>query len=181
MPQSSLPLFCRFVALLAVAFTLACGPVKRPDGGEGPLPVGAVAPDLEAQDQTGAARRLSAERGHRVLVYFYPKDGTPGCTAEACAIRDSWNRFEQAGVKVFGVSAQTQATHADFAREHKLPFPLLADPDLVWAKAFGVGTIAGLTRRVSFLLDREGKVAKIYPDVVPASHAAEVLADAALH
>src|SRR5262249_29377537 len=137
------------------------------------------APQVKAVDQNGALHTLSAERGHPVLVYFYPKDGTPGCTTEACTFRDAWNDFKKAGVQVFGVSAQDQASHAAFAKEEKLDFPLLADPENAWAKAFGVPTLLGLTKRVSFLLDKEGKIAKVYPDVVPAQHAAEVLADAA--
>jgi len=113
-----------------------------------------------------------------MLVYFYPKDSTPGCTKEACAFRDAWNRFEEAGVLVVGVSTDSADSHRAFAKEHALPFPLVADTDLAWAKAFGVPTIMGVTRRVSVLL-HDGRVTKVYPDVDPGVHATEVLTDAA--
>lgn len=163
----------------AVVAFVACGAVQRPDGGSGLLPVGASAPDLTAQDQHGETKRLSAERGHPVVVYFYPKDGTPGCTKEACAFRDAWDGYQKQNVTIFGVSSQGVDSHRDFAKEEKLPFSLLADPDHVWADAFGVGRTLGMTSRVSFLIDGEGKIAKVYPDVDPGLHAAEVLSDAA--
>jgi peroxiredoxin Q/BCP len=173
----------RVLRALALAAALAhagcAGSSTRPDGGEGLLAIGAAAPEVTRVDEAGATRKLSDERGHAVLVYFYPKDGTPGCTQEACAIRDRWKDFEAAGLRVIGVSAQDAASHAEFAKQERLPFPLVADTDLAWARAFGVGSFLGMTSRVSFLLDREGRVAKVYPDVVPAQHAAEVLADAA--
>jgi peroxiredoxin Q/BCP len=165
--------------LFAAAAPLGCGAVSRPDGGEGHLPVGSAAPDLAAVDQDGKERRLTAERGHPVVVYFYPKDGTPGCTKEACAFRDAWDKYKQAGVQVFGVSTDDAKSHAEFAKEHKITFPLLADPDGVWTKAFGVSTTLGMASRVSFLIDASGKVAKVYPDVDPGVHADEVLKDAA--
>ena len=146
--------------------------------GSTPLPVGAAAPDLAAADQTGKAHRLSEERGHPLVVYFYPKDGTPGCTKEACAFRDSWAKFQKAGVAVFGISADDAKSHEQFAKEQKLPFPILADPSHQWSQAFGVGTMLGMDKRVSFLLDKQGKVAKVYPDVDPAIHADQVLKDA---
>ena len=167
------------IPLALVALTaLGCGATTRPDGGSGPLPVGSSPPDLTALDQHGKTHRLSEERGHPTVVFFYPKDGTPGCTTEACAFRDAWDRFQKAGVQVLGVSADDQKSHEEFSKEEKLPFPILADPDHVWAKAFGVPLRLGMTSRVSFLLDAEGKVAKVYPDVDPGVHASEVLADA---
>jgi peroxiredoxin Q/BCP len=150
----------------------------RPDGGNGLLPVGAAAPDITGSDQHGKPRSLVAERGHPVVVYFYPKDGTPGCTAEACAFRDAWDRYAKAGVAIFGVSSDTEKSHAEFASEQKIPFPLLADIELRWAKAFGVRTTLGMTSRVSFLIGSDGKVAKVYRDVDPGVHADEVLRDA---
>jgi thioredoxin-dependent peroxiredoxin len=170
-----------FSALLLVSVLAAaagCGATKRPDGGEGMLAPGAAAPDLAAVDQNGTSRRLSEERGHPVIVFFYPKDDTPGCTKEACAFRDTWSRFQKAGVQVFGVSADDQKSHSQFAKEQKLPFPILADADKTWIKAFGVPTTLGMASRVSFLLDGSGKIAKVYPDVDPAIHADEVLKDA---
>jgi peroxiredoxin Q/BCP len=169
------------VAALALASVLGagCGAVKRPDGGTGLLGVGATPPDLHASDQDGAARSLSAERGHPVVVYFYPKDATPGCTKEACAFRDAWARYQAAHVQVFGVSADSVASHAEFAKAERLPFPILADPEHTWSAAFGVPTTLGMNKRVSFLLDKDGKVAKVYPDVDPGVHADRVLGDAA--
>jgi thioredoxin-dependent peroxiredoxin len=164
---------------LALAVVACGGSPRRPDGGHGLLTVGAAAPDLRGEDQTGTVQRLSSERGHPVVVYFYPKDGTPGCTREACAFRDAWARFEAAGVRVWGVSADSRESHARFAREQNLTFPLLADPELRWASAFGVGTTMGMTHRVTFLVDPAGRIAKVYPEVDPAVHADEVLADAA--
>jgi peroxiredoxin Q/BCP len=161
------------------AVLVSCGAATRPDGGEGPLPAGASAPDLQGTDQHGKIQKLSDERGHPVVVYFYPKDGTPGCTAEACAFRDAWDRFKQAGVQVLGVSTDDAASHAEFAKEERLPFPIVADPDKAWVKAFGVSTTLGMASRVSFLIDAAGKVAKVYPNVDPGVHADEVLKDAA--
>jgi peroxiredoxin Q/BCP len=156
-----------------------CGATARPDGGTGLLPVGSPAPDIAATDQHGTVQRLADQRGHKTVVYFYPKDGTPGCTKQACAFRDAWDRFEAAGVKVFGVSSDDQKSHETFAKEQKLPFPILADPDHAWARAFGVPLRLGMTARVTFLLDTHGKVAKAYPDVDPAQNASQVLGDAA--
>src|SRR5262245_53155260 len=166
-------------ALGGVAILLGCGATQRPDGGEGLLPVGATAPQLSALDQHGGKQSLAAEHGHPVVVYFYPKDGTPGCTKEACAFRDVWDKYKAAGVQIFGVSADDQKSHEQFAKEEKLPFPLLADPDHVWSRAFGVSTTLGMASRVSFLVGPNGKVAKVYPDVDPGVHATEVLQDAA--
>jgi peroxiredoxin Q/BCP len=169
-----------FVLALALAFPLAgCGAAKRNDGGTGLLPSGSMAPDLAAPDQTGKVRRIAEEHGHPLVVYFYPKDGTPGCTKEACAFRDSWERYQKAGVQIFGVSADDQKSHEQFAKEQHLPFPIVADPAHAWSTAFGVTTKLGMDMRVSFLIDGGGKVAKVYPNVDPALHADEVLKDAA--
>ncbi len=169
----------RFV--LPALFTLSlagCGATRRPDGGEGLLAVGTDAPNLTAVDQNGKSHRLADEKGHPVIVYFYPKDGTPGCTKEACAFRDAWNKFTAANVQVFGVSEDDSKSHEEFAKEQKLPFPILADPNGEWLRAFGVPSRLGMASRVSFLIDANGKVAKVYPDVDPGVHADEVLKDA---
>jgi len=156
---------------------MACGNVQRPDGGQGQLDVGKPAPDLTGVDQDGNERSIGGARGQFLVVYFYPKDGTPGCTEEACAFRDAWRRFEDAGVMIYGVSGDDQASHAEFAKEHHLPFPLIADPDGTWARHFGVGTFLGMTERVSFVVDPEGMIVARYPDVDPGVHADQVLAD----
>ena len=163
------------IPLLSV---LGCGAAARPDGGRGLLPAGSPAPDVSGPDQDGRGHRLLDEHGRLVVVYFYPRDATPGCTREACAFRDAWDRFRQAGIVVFGVSTQDEASHARFAREHRLPFPLIADPGLRWVAAFGVPVRLGMAARVSFLIDRAGRVAKVYPDVDPGVHASQILADA---
>ena len=168
--------------VLPALFTLTlagCGATRRPDGGEGLLAVGADAPDLSAVDQNGKTHKLGDERGHPVIVYFYPKDGTPGCTKEACAFRDAWNKFTAANVQVLGVSTDDAKSHEEFAKEQKLPFPILADPNSEWLHAFGVPSRLGMASRVSFLIDANGKIAKVYPDVDPGVHADEVLKDAA--
>ncbi len=142
------------------------------------LAVGTTPPDLSAPDQHAKSHRLSEERGHPVVVYFYPKDDTPGCTKQACTFRDTWDEFEKAGVQVLGVSGDDVRSKEKFSKKFSLPFPVLADPKNEWAKAFGVRIILGITSRVTFLLDREGKIAKVYPDVDPALNVTEVLRDA---
>ncbi|WP_437923515.1 peroxiredoxin [Sorangium sp. So ce291] len=171
--------FVVVAVVFAFVSLLACGAAERPDGGQGLLPVGAPAPDVFAADQHGAIQRLSDQRGRAVVVYFYPKDGTPGCTEEACAFRDAWDRFKQANVQVFGVSADTRESHEAFSTEHRLPFPILVDTDHTWATAFGVPLRLGTMARVTFLIDPDGKIAKVYPDVDPGVHADDVLKDAA--
>ncbi len=169
--------FQKLVVGSLLALLVACGASRRPDGGEGLLPVGADAPDVSAPDQTGAVKSLSAERGRPVVVFFYPKDGTPGCTKEACAFRDAWDKYQAAGVQVFGVSADDVKSKEQFAKEERLPFPILADPEHTWSAAFGVDTKLGMMERVSFLIAPDGKVAKVYPDVDPGVHANAVLED----
>ena len=151
-----------YAALLALSFVLpalSCGAVRRPDGGAGLLPPGSPVPDLSATDQSGRLRRLADERGHPLVVYFYPKDGTPGCTREACAFRDAWQSYQRAQVQIFGISADDQKSHEGFAKEQHLPFPILADPSHTWSSAFGVSTVAGLdlTSQLSRRCRRESR------------------------
>ena len=166
------------VASLFSLLLASCGATTRPDGGSGLLPIGTTAPELSAIDQNGASHKLADERGHAVVVYFYPKDATPGCTKEACAFRDAWAKYKSANVQVFGVSGDDERSHEQFSKELSLPFPILADPEHRWSAAFGVSTTLGMDARVSFLLDKDGKVARVYPNVDPGVHASEVLADA---
>lgn len=156
----------------------ACASTQRPDGGEGMLQRGAPVPALSGTDQNGVKHSLAELGARPAVVYFYPKDATPGCTKEACAFRDAWDKYQAANVAVFGVSNDDRASHAEFASEHHLPFPLIDDSSGDWAKAFGVKSTLGFYSRVSFLI-ANGKVAKVYPDVDPGVHAAQVLADAA--
>jgi len=142
------------------------------------LPVGTSAPDRTLVDQTGAQRTLASFRGRPLVVYFYPRDATPGCTREACAFRDSWLRYEELGLQIVGVSTDSPESHAAFAREHDLPFPLLSDPNGALAEAFGVKTHFGMASRVSFVLDADGVVRAVFRNVDPGVHSNEVLAEA---
>lgn len=149
------------------------------------LAIGDKAPAFEVPDQDGKARSLSEFKGKTVLLYFYPKDDTPGCTKEACTIRDSWGDFKKAGIVVLGVSVDSVAKHRKFADKYELPFTLLADEGKEIVKSYGVwgpkkfmGREFLGVKRWSFLIAPNGTIAKIYENVKPAEHAEEVLADA---
>ncbi|MCW5889929.1 MAG: peroxiredoxin [bacterium] len=161
--------------LVAVLLVAGCGQTRRPDGGVGLLPVGAKAPDLVGEDADGKPVRLSDVRGKLAVVYFYPKDGTPGCTTQACAFRDAFDKLAQAGIVVFGVSRDSAERHRAFRAEHHLPFPLVADESGDVAAAYGVPSkFVVLTDRVTFLVDAEGNVARVWPEVDPAVDARRV-------
>jgi peroxiredoxin Q/BCP len=150
--------------------------------GSGPalLAVGAPAPEFELPDQTGQLHSLEDYRDQWVVLYFYPKDETPGCTTEACEFRDSIFEFRQINAQILGVSFDSVESHFKFAEHHELPFPLLADTDGKAAEAYGVKTrMFGMTvaKRQTFLIDPNGLIAKHYDSVKPATHSAEVLAD----
>jgi peroxiredoxin Q/BCP len=162
-------------AVLCAAPSAACTSSTPPEAAP---KIGAEAPDLTQTAHNGEVIELR-KLGRPAIVYFYPKDETPGCTAEACAFRDAWDRYDAEGVAVIGVSADSNESHREFAEEHELPFPLIADEELQWAHAFGVETTMGMTHRVSFLLDRDGRIAKVYPKVDPGVHAEEILDDVA--
>lgn len=167
---------CLAFALLSFS-ALACGPVKRPDGGSGLLPVGAEAPEVVGHDAEQHEVRLSSMKGRPVVVYFYPQDGTPGCTKEACAFRDAWKRLEKADVQVIGVSTNSASSHEDFQKKQKLPFALASDDGKI-ADAYGVKKNLWGFDRVSFLVGRDGKVAHVWPSVDPAVHADDVVREA---
>lgn len=139
------------------------------------------APSFSAKNQDGKVVSLSDFKGKPVLVYFYPKDDTPGCTKEACLLRDYYSQFEKAGASILGVSRQDAKSHQEFRKKHRLPFDLLVDEDGSLAKAFGVGLypVVGFHKRQSVLIDRGGQVVRFYDDVDPAAHASEVLKDIA--
>ena len=143
---------------------------------------GEPAPDFTLRSDGGEEISLSSLRGRPVVVYFYPKDDTPGCTTQACGIRDAWGEFEQAGALVLGVSPDDEASHVKFKEKYDLPFTLLADTDHEVADAYGVWgekSYAGKTymgvQRSTFVIDPEGNLAKIFHDVKPAEHAHQVL------
>lgn len=140
------------------------------------LAPGATAPEVTGEAANGDAVRLSAQQGKPAVVYFYPKDDTPGCTKEACAFRDAFDAYTKAGVTIFGVSRDDAASHRAFRTKHQLPFPLVADEDGAVERAYGVPSRMGMSARVTFIVGRDGKIARVFPDVDPGVHSAEVLA-----
>lgn len=181
---------------LAVAFSVAaCAKQKPPPHGAAPIatsvanttqaPIlatpstllepGAPAPEIEAVAQSGEKVKLSAFRGQPVVVYFYPKDDTPGCTAEAQGIRDDWAEIGKLHAVVLGVSTDDADSHKAFAAKYQLPFLLLPDTDQKIARAFGVPVTNGHAQRVTFVIDSAGKIAKVFPKVDPRAHAAELV------
>lgn len=165
-----------FCLITACASSTSGSTASRPGS---PLGAGSAAPDVAGSDQSGSTVRLKDLRGKPVLVFFYPKAGTPGCTKEACAFRDVWQRYQAAGIRVVGVSHDSVSDQAAFAREHGFKFPLVSDTEGTWGAAFGVPLrIWKFYSRISFLIGRDGKVAKTYLDVDPGVHASQVLADA---
>jgi peroxiredoxin Q/BCP len=144
---------------------------------------GRPAPDFTLTSDSGERVTLSSLRGAPVVLYFYPKDDTPGCTAQACGIRDSWGEFEERGAVVLGVSPDSETSHVKFKRKYGLPFTLLADEDHAVSEAYGVWvekSMAGRTymgvERSTFVIDAEGDVAKVMRKVKPDTHADDVLA-----
>ncbi|MFQ6607243.1 MAG: peroxiredoxin [Fidelibacterota bacterium] len=135
---------------------------------------GDIAPDFVLPDEAGREHRLSDFRGQPVVVYFYPKDDTPGCTKEACAFRDDYPRFEELGVRVFGISYDTPESHSRFKAKYDIPFTLLSDTDKSVAKSYGA---AGLVfpKRVTFIIDGTGKISKVYEKVSVTTHSSEIL------
>ena len=148
------------------------------------LKVKQKAPDFVLKDQAGQEQSLSDYRDQWVLVYFYPKDDTPGCTKEACMISDDFPKFKKLKLKVLGISADSVKSHAKFVEKYDLPFALLSDEDKkvikaykVWAKKKFMGREYMGILRTSFLVDPKGNIAKIYENVKPAEHAEEILTD----
>ena len=148
------------------------------------LKVGDQAPDIQVNTETGEAFQLSAMKGKRVVLYFYPKADTPGCTVEACEFRDDIKKFTKKGAVVIGVSPDKSAAQAKFKAKFDLPFTLLADPDKAAAEAYGVykeknmygKKVMGI-ERTTFVIGPDGKIEKIYNKVKAAGHAASVLAE----
>lgn len=142
--------------------------------------VGQPAPEFELPDQDGQLHSLEDYRDRWVVLYFYPKDETPGCTTEACEFRDNIFAYRELNAQVLGVSLDDVESHKSFAENHDLPFPLLADSEGTTAEAYGVKTkFAGMTvaKRQTFIIDPSGNVAKHYEKVNPDKHSAEILAD----
>lgn len=148
------------------------------------LKAGDMAPEFTLPDQNGARHALADYRGQWVLLYFYPKDDTTGCTKEACMIRDGFPQFQDCKAVVLGVSVDSVASHKKFAEKYALPFTLLADENKEVVNRYGVWGLKKFmgreyegTHRVSFLIDPKGKIARVYEKVVPSVHAEEVLRD----
>ena len=143
------------------------------------IAAGDAAPDFTAKNQDGKTIKLSEQKGKYVLLYFYPKDETPGCTKEACSFRDSYAEIKKLNAVIFGVSRQDEKSHQKFIAKHKLPFDLLVDSDGSIGESFGVKTmpVIGFLKRQSILISPEGKVIKFYGDVDPTKHVAEVIGD----
>lgn len=145
---------------------------------------GEQAPVWKAEDQNGAMRSSRDYLGKWIILYFYPKDDTPGCTKEACAFRDGYPKYKKAGIEIIGVSVDSVKKHAKFVEKYSLPFTLLSDEDKVIVEAYGVwgkkkfmGREYLGTNRVSYLIDPKGKIANVYEKVKPEDHAEEVLVD----
>lgn len=147
------------------------------------LKQGQIAPGFSTQMVEGdqvAPISLADLRGKTVVLYFYPKDDTPGCTKEACAFRDGFARFQSAGLVVLGCSVQDSDAHRAFIKKYNIPFPLLLDPDKKIATEYGAANgipILGLDRRITYVIDGDGRIAKVYPSVDPSVHATEILSD----
>lgn len=147
-----------------------------------PLDAGILAPDFELLDDTSTPRRLSSFRGQPVILYFYPKDDTPGCTKEACNFRDNYSAYEGAGVTILGVSPDDPQSHAKFKAKFQLPFTLLADDDhkvcdlyAVWGPKKFMGREYEGVLRTTYLIDAQGTIARVFEDVRPAQHSQEIL------
>ncbi len=146
------------------------------------LSAGSKAPEFELVDSKGEVHRLSDYQGQTIVLYFYPKDNTPGCTEEACSFRDTYQDFKIAGVEVIGISPDSEQSHSKFAEKYELPFVLLSDPGHQVCEAYGVwGMKKSMGReyegiyRTTFVIDPEGKVKKVFENVKPSEHSQEVL------
>ncbi len=152
--------------------------VARSHAGDSLLPVGAAAPEVVGKDAAGTAFKLSAQKGHFAVVYFYPKDETSGCTKEACAFRDASGDYAKKGITVFAVSRDSDASHKGFREHYHLPFPMVADTSGAVQKAYGVPSVmpgVDIAARVTFLVGPDGKIARVWPKVDPVVNAKEVL------
>ncbi len=152
-----------------------------------PVLAGKIAPNFELPDDSGHLRRLRDFRGHPLVLYFYPKDDTPGCTMEACNFRDDYSAYTNAGVTIVGISPDPVGSHAKFKAKYQLPFTLLADSDHkvcnkygVWGRKKFMGREFDGVLRTTFLLDKQGRITQVFEGVHPAEHSVEVLAALAM-
>lgn len=148
------------------------------------LKVGTLAPDFDLVDESGTIHKLSDYKGQKVVLYFYPKDNTPGCTKQACSFRDNFSDLERFGVKVFGVSKDGQKSHLNFKSKYELPFTLLSDPEQIVIEdyeALKEPNAAGkqFVKRITYVIDEKGIIEKAYPKVNTATHAEDILKELA--
>ncbi len=148
-----------------------------------PISAGGQAPDFTLSDDEGRMHTLSDYRGKPVVLYFYPKDNTSGCTKEACGFRDDYSAYQDGGVTILGVSPDSSKSHANFRAKYELPFTLLADPDREVIKMYGAWGLKKLygreyegVMRTTFLIGEDGNILKVFEKVKPANHSAEILA-----
>jgi len=172
--------FVTFGLFAAISITTSFGCHRNeaaPAGEAAALQVGKPAPSFSVTAHDGTSLSSESLKGHPVVVYFYPKDETPGCTKEACAFRDAWEKLSSLGVVLIGVSNDSNDSHKQFAEHHQLPFHLVSDSLGTLAIQFGVPNTRGFLARQSFVIGKDGNVKKIYRSVDVASHAQEILAD----
>jgi peroxiredoxin Q/BCP len=163
------------LAIVALVFLIS----KQSEAANTPKP-GDTAPDFRLVDQNGTIKSLSDFSGQWVVLYFYPKDDTPGCTKEACSFRDDLTTLEKLGAKVVGVSVDDSDSHSKFASKYHLPFPLLADSDGKVADSYGALTnllLIKIAKRYTFLIDPKGKISKVYLSVDTSRHSQEIVDD----
>ena len=168
-----------WVLLVACAVVLTFILMRVSHAGDAPQP-GQVAPDFKLPDQTGKTHQLADYRGKWLVLYFYPKDDTPGCTKQACAFRDDISKLRDLGAQVVGVSLDDTVSHAEFAKKYSLPFPLLADQQGLIAERYGSITkifAMKFAKRNTFLIDPQGKIAKVYLSAEAGRNSEQVIAD----
>jgi peroxiredoxin Q/BCP len=171
------------VALIAIVAIVIAVAIRPRIARAALLKEGEIAPPFSTQMISGeneAPVSLADFHGKKVVLYFYPKDETSGCTKEACAFRDGYARYTNAGLVVLGCSVDSADAHKDFIRKNGLPFPLLLDPDKKIATAYGAANgipILGLDRRITYIIDENGKIIRVYPSVDPSTHAGQILSD----
>ncbi len=148
------------------------------------LTAGSKAPDFKSKDQDGNVISLSDYKGKKVVLYFYPRDMTPGCTAEACSLRDNYKALQKAGYEIFGISTDDEKTHKKFIAKESLPFRLLADPDKTVHNKFGAWVEKSMygrkymgTARITYIIDEKGMISEVIEKVDTKNHAAQILGD----
>lgn len=160
----------RFISILLVLILISCG------GSAENIKIGDSAPDFSLQDHNGKTYQLSSYKGKSpVILYFYPKANTPGCTTQACGIRDEFSQFTENNIAVLGVSVDSKDALKEFIDEHSLNFPLLSDENKSVSEIYGVLNNIGFSNRITFIIDKEGKISEIIRDVDVKTHANEVL------